>query len=173
MRSRIPALNHRRPIPDAVTLMIVFDLQCRDGGETFEAWFRSSADYDEQRAAGWSQCPFCQSAKVAKAPMAPRVPRKGSGNPLARLAALQAEMLKDSRWVGDEFTETARAMHSGEIEPEQVHGNATLEQAKSLVDDGVPVAPLPLPVDPAEPGQLIGAARSPYSSARRPRSSAG
>ena len=51
-------------------------------------------------------------------------------------------MLKDSRWVGDEFVETARAMHSGEIEPEQVHGNATLEQAKALVDDGVPVAPL-------------------------------
>ena len=57
-------------------------------------------------------------------------------------------MLKDSRWVGDEFTDTARAMHSGEIEPAQVHGNATLAQAKSLADDGVPVAPLPLPVIP-------------------------
>ena len=57
-------------------------------------------------------------------------------------------MLKDSRWVGDEFADTARAMHSGEIEPAQVHGNATLEQAKSLADDGVPVAPLPLPVIP-------------------------
>ena len=81
--------------------------------------------------------------------MAPRVPRKGCGsNRLARLAALQAEMLRNSRWVGDEFADTARAMHRGEIEPEQVHGNATLEQAKSLVDDGVPVAPLPLPVVP-------------------------
>jgi hypothetical protein len=39
-------------------------------------------------------------------------------------------------------------MHSGEIEPAQVHGNATLEQAKSLADDGIPVAPLPLPVTP-------------------------
>lgn len=128
--------------------MIVFDLQCRDGGETFEAWFRSSAEYEEQRAAGLVQCPMCQSANVEKAPMAPRVPRKGSDNPLARLAAMQAEMLKGSRWVGEEFVETARAMHAGEIEREQVHGSATLEQAKSLVDDGVPVAPLPLPVTP-------------------------
>ena len=97
--------------------MIVFDLQCRDGGETFEAWFRSGADFDEQRSAGLVQCPVCLSANVDKAPMAPRLPRKGSDQPIARLAALQAELLKKSRWVGDEFTDTARAMHSGEIEP--------------------------------------------------------
>ena len=128
--------------------MIVFDLHCREGGETFEAWFRSNADYEEQRASGLVSCPFCQSADVIKAPMAPRVPRKGSDSPLARLAAMQAELLKGSRWVGDQFADTARAMHSGEIEREQVHGNATLEQAKSLVDEGISVAPLPLPVTP-------------------------
>lgn len=128
--------------------MIVFDLQCRDGGETFEAWFRSSGDYEQQRGAGLVECPVCRSTNVDKAPMAPSVPRKSSGNPLARLASIQAEMLKDSRWVGDRFAETARAMHSGEIKSEQVHGNATLEQAKSLVEDGIPVAPLPLPVTP-------------------------
>jgi hypothetical protein len=129
--------------------MIVFELQCSVGCDSFEAWFRSSADYDEQRASQLVLCPFCQSSDVAKAPMAPRVPKKRSDdNPVARLAALQAEMLKGSRWVGDQFVDTARAMHSGEIEPEQVHGRATIEQAKSLVEDGVPVAPLPLPVVP-------------------------
>ena len=128
--------------------MIVFDLQCLDGGETLEAWFGSNADYEEQRAGGFVQCPMCRSSNVAKAPMAPRVPRKGGDNPLQQLAAIQSELLKNSRWVGDEFAETARAMHSGEIEHEQVHGSASLEQAKSLVEDGVPVAPLPLPVIP-------------------------
>ena len=128
--------------------MIVFDLQCRDGGETFEAWFRSSADYEEQREGGFVQCPFCQSANVEKAPMAPRVPRKGSDNVFVRLAAMQAELLKDSRWVGDKFADTARAIHSGEMAPEQVHGSTTLDQAKSLVDEGIPVAPLRLPVTP-------------------------
>jgi hypothetical protein len=87
-----------------------------------------------------------------QAPMAPRVPRKGASDPLARLAAVQAEMLKNSRWVGDKFADTARAIHAGEAEPEPVHGQATLAQAKSLAEDGVPVAPLPLPVVP--PGQV-------------------
>lgn len=128
--------------------MIVFDLQCRDSGETFEAWFRSSADFEEQLDGGLVQCPFCQSPNVTKAPMAPHVPKKAAGDPLARLASMQAEMLKNSRWVGDEFADTARAIHSGEVEPQQVHGNATIEQARSLVDDGIPVAPLPLPVVP-------------------------
>jgi len=132
--------------------MIVFDLQCRDGGETFEAWFRSSSDFDEQHDSGLVECPFCKSANVAKAPMAPSVPRKGAASRLAELAAMQTEVLRDSRWVGDAFVETARAMHSGEIEREQVHGCATFEQARSLVDDGVPVAPLLLPVVP--PKQL-------------------
>jgi hypothetical protein len=128
--------------------MIVFDLQCGHDCGAFEAWFRSSEDFDSQLKAGLVQCPLCRSTDVSKAPMAPRVPRKGSDNPVARLAAVQAEMLKDSRWVGDSFADTARAMHSGEAERELVHGNATLEQAKSLVDDGIPVAPLPLPVVP-------------------------
>ena len=132
--------------------MIVFDLQCRDCGETFEAWFASNADFDRQADGGLVRCPFCDSANVAKAPMAPRVPRKAEIAPLARLAALQGELLKESRWVGDRFAETARAIHSGEIEPQQVHGEATIEQAKSLIDDGVAIAPLPLPVVP--PDQL-------------------
>lgn len=132
--------------------MIVFDLQCEAGCSTFEAWFRSTSDYDEQRSAGMVQCPMCRSANITKAPMAPRVPKKSGPDPLARLAAIQAEMLQNSKWVGDQFTDKARAMHVGEIEPEQVHGSATLEQAKSLVEDGVPVAPLPLPVTP--PNQL-------------------
>ncbi|HEX2624884.1 MAG TPA: DUF1178 family protein [Sphingomicrobium sp.] len=132
--------------------MIVFDLHCLDSGETFEAWFRSGADYEDQKAAGLVQCPFCDSSRVAKAPMAPRVPRKSSGGALAKIAAMQAEALKDSRWVGDRFAETARAMQSGEIAPEQVHGQATLAEARSLAEEGVPVAPLPLPVVP--PGEV-------------------
>src|SRR5205085_6664747 len=126
--------------PGRGDLVIVFDLHCREAsctwGETFEAWFRSNADYEEQCSAGLVQCPICGSQSIEKAPMAPSVARKGASDPMARLAAMQAEVLKNSRWVGDEFADTARAMHSGEIEPAQVHGNATLEQAKSLAEEG-------------------------------------
>jgi hypothetical protein len=57
-------------------------------------------------------------------------------------------MLRESRWVGAEFADTARAIHAGEMEPQKVHGSATVEEARFLVDEGIPVAPLPLPVVP-------------------------
>lgn len=130
--------------------MIVFDLQCEESGDRFEAWFRSSADYEEQRERGLVQCPMCQSNRVMKAPMAPRVPRKSSAPNLAQLAAFQAELLKGSDWVGDRFAEQARAMHLGEIEQRPVHGSATAAEAKSLMEEGIPVAPLPLPITPPD-----------------------
>jgi hypothetical protein len=130
--------------------MIVYDLRCRDSGDVFEAWFRSSADYDEQTERGLVQCPTCRSARIEKAPMAPRVPAKSSGDarPLARLAAVQAKMLENSEWVGDRFADEARAIHLGDADARAVHGSATAAEAKSLIDEGVPVAPLPLPVVP-------------------------
>ena len=125
--------------------MIVFDLRCLASDDRFEAWFRSNADFEQQLEQGLVQCPFCASSDIAKAPMAPMVPKSD-------LAFLQAELLHDSRWVGDDFADTARAMHLGEIATELVHGQASIEQARSLVEEGVPIAPLPLPVVP--PKQL-------------------
>ena len=137
--------------------MIVFDLRCQAGGEVFEGWFASSADYSEQIERGLVQCPFCGSAEVGKAPMAPRVSRSGDAGMDARqamveLAELQEKLLSNSEWVGEQLPETARAMHLGEMERRPVHGQASAEEAKSLIDDGIPVLPLPLPVAP--PGQV-------------------
>ena len=128
--------------------MIVFDLDCGGCGQRCESWFGSNADYEEQRDSGLLTCPACGSAELAKAPMAPSVARKGSQS---KLAQIQDQLLKDSRWVGDKFVETARAMHSGETEAERVHGQATLGEARDLIGEGIPVCPLPLPVVP--PGQ--------------------
>ena len=133
--------------------MIVFDLHCADSGDRFEAWFGSNAEFERQRAQGLVQCPMCQSSAVSKAPMAPRLPRRsncggGVGAAIGELAELQAELLRGSRWVGDRFADTARAMHLGEAEVAAVHGEASAAEVRSLVDDGVPIAPLPLPVVP-------------------------
>ncbi len=130
--------------------MIVFDLRCEESGDVFEAWFQSGADFDDQKARGLVQCPICRSTRIAKAPMAPRVPARTAGGtaPLAQLAALQAKLLEDSQWVGDRFAQEARAIHLGESEARPVHGSATAAEAKSLIEEGVPVAPLPLPVVP-------------------------
>jgi hypothetical protein len=135
--------------------MIVFDLRCLRAGEVFEGWFASSADYAEQIERGLVQCPFCGSSEIEKAPMAPRV--SGTGDAWARramteLAEIQERLLSNSEWVGEELPETARAMHVGEVERRPVHGKATPEETRSLIEEGIPVLPLPLPVVP--PGQV-------------------
>ncbi len=132
--------------------MIVFDLHCANA-DRFEAWFRSTADFEQQLAQDLVKCPVCGSSEVTKAPMAPGIPTRsnrsaGVDGVIGQLASLQAKLLSGSRWVGDRFADTARAMHLGETESARVHGEATAEQARSLVEDGVPIAPLPLPVVP-------------------------
>lgn len=142
--------------------MIVFDLKCSDE-HVFEAWFKSSGAYEEQRAQGLIACPFCGDVAVTKAVMAPAVAAKGNQVPekalvspkgfkaaLAAIAQLQAKQLEASTWVGSAFAERARAMHQGDAPEAQIHGQATLAEAKALVEDGVPVAPLLVPVVPPE-----------------------
>ena len=147
--------------------MIVFDLKCT-GGHVFEAWFGSTNAYDEQRSGGMIACPMCGDTHVAKAVMAPNVSAKGNQRVLtptlqadaptpeavktamAQMAALQAKMLENSQWVGYSFADRARAMHDGDETPAPIHGQATVEQARELIEDGIAVAPLPLPVIPPE-----------------------
>ena len=137
--------------------MIVFDLRCLGGCAVFEGWFSSSSDFAEQTERGLVQCPYCGSDEVAKAPMAPRVSRSDGTaiegeDAIAALAALQARLLSNSEWVGADLPDTARAMHLGEIEPRPVHGQASADEARSLIEEGVSILPLPLPVVP--PGQV-------------------
>ncbi len=137
--------------------MIVFDLRCTDG-HVFEAWFASSAAYDEQRGRRLIACPMCGDTGIDKAVMAPNIAPKGGGAPspetvkaaLAVLAQAQQQALKGSTWVGNAFASRARAMHSGEVDPAPIHGQATRAEAKALAEEGVAVAPLPLPVVPPD-----------------------
>ncbi|RXZ66066.1 DUF1178 family protein [Pelagerythrobacter rhizovicinus] len=152
--------------------MIVFDLSCAEG-HRFEGWFGSSDDFAGQQARGLVTCPQCGSAEIVKAPMAPAVGAKGnqraavsqSRKPMSggkipaevrkameALAKAQAKALENSRWVGDDFAEESRAMHYGEKDLEAIHGKATLNEAKELLEEGISLAPLPFPV--AEPDEL-------------------
>lgn len=145
--------------------MIIFDLRCAPAGHVFEAWFASSSAFEDQRGRGLVACPLCGSAEIAKAPMAPAVGAKGnssqasspshlSGAPeavktmLAAVAEIQKTMLAGSESVGPRFADEARAIHLGEADPRPIHGEATRAEAESLIEDGVPIAPLPFPVIP-------------------------
>jgi hypothetical protein len=140
--------------------VIAFDLRCA-ATHVFEAWFGSSAAYEEQRAGGLIACPLCGDTDVAKAVMAPNIAAKGNQAPavpdaaamkaaFAAIQQAQAEALKSSEWVGVQFADKARAMHSGKTPSAPIHGQATREEARALVEEGVPVAPLLVPVVPPE-----------------------
>jgi hypothetical protein len=140
--------------------MIVFDLRC-SGDHVFEAWFASSSAFEDQRARGLVMCPVCGAVEVEKAVMAPRVAAKGNSSAAAAakpdiagmmraIATAQAAALKQSRWVGSDFADEARAIHNGEKPDTLIHGQATREEARALAEDGVPIAPLLVPVVPPE-----------------------
>jgi hypothetical protein len=136
--------------------VIVYNLRCRNSHE-FEGWFRDSAAFDTQSKGGKLTCPVCDSRKVEKAIMAPAV----SGAKKSAVTTDEAKKMRqfmtglrkyvqeNADYVGPNFAEEARKIHYGEAEDRHIYGEASLEEAKELVDEGVDVAPLPPDIDSA------------------------
>lgn len=145
--------------------MIRYTLKCADG-HVFESWFQDAAAYDRLATAGTLTCAECGGGGVEKSLMAPKVrtgrnesaepagrpraqPRPmGAGMPdklLRAMAELRASVEANTVDVGHDFARQARAMHEGEIDDRPIRGEATAEEAKALLEDGVPAIPLPFP----------------------------
>lgn len=136
--------------------MIRYTLTC-DQDHHFESWFQTSAAFDALAASGHLSCTICGSTQVARAMMAPSVPTKGNRKaddkkadlsaPLStaetELAALRKQVEENSDYVGLSFAQEARKMHDGEAPERAIYGEAKLDEARKLIEDGVPVAPLP------------------------------
>lgn len=148
--------------------MKVLDLQCAHG-HVFEGWFSTADDFEDQLARRLLECPLCGDGTITRLPSAPRL-NLGAGAPegappkpvapdagsraVAALppAALQAAWLQmvrrvvaETEDVGARFADEARRMHHGEAEARAIRGEATAEQTRELLDEGIPVMPLPLP----------------------------
>ena len=134
--------------------MIKYALTCdRDHG--FEGWFGSSTDYDHQAGRGLLECPVCGSAVVRKQIMAPAVAgtkaqKSAPGVPsqmrsvmMEAMGKVRAHVEENFDYVGDAFAKEARDIHEGKSEERGIYGEATPKDVKKLVEDGVPVAPLP------------------------------
>jgi hypothetical protein len=153
--------------------MIRYNLHC-ERGHAFESWFQSSSAYDSQIKRKLVNCPACGSVKIEKAIMAPQIARKKDGGqapqpetttevstvpstPLmmaqerelrAKLKELRDHVTKNADNVGEQFSTEARKMHYGDIEHRPIYGEATPDEARSLIDEGIEVSPLPvLPED--------------------------
>ncbi|MCZ8079290.1 MAG: DUF1178 family protein [Fuscovulum sp.] len=133
--------------------MIRFSLKCAKD-HSFESWFPSGSAFDTLKAAGHVACPVCGSGEVEKALMAPSVAalrgeaeRPSLGAPAteleAALAALRRQVEENSDYVGMDFVTEARRMHAGEVPERAIHGEARADEARKLLEDGVPVTPLP------------------------------
>ena len=134
--------------------MIRFALICEHEHE-FEGWFRSNDDFDTQKKRGFVDCPTCGSHKVQKALMAPAVSTarkqetialamgEAQKQALAQLKAMAEKVRENADYVGDKFAEEARKIHFGESDPRGIYGEATLDEAKSLAEDGIEFMPIP------------------------------
>lgn len=148
--------------------MIRYTLKCSEG-HVFESWFKNADAFDGLNAAGQVSCPTCGASDVAKSLMAPKVrPARNAAKPPApatqstpdtpavaapvaapspeieaEIAKLRAKVEADSEYVGESFAQEARAMHLGDSPERSIYGEAKLEDAKELLEDGVPVMPLP------------------------------
>jgi hypothetical protein len=142
-----------------VSPMIVYDLKCRRG-HVFEGWFAGSAAFERQVKAGSVHCPECGSAKVTKAPMAPRLSRGAEAPaapapaPAAQPAADKgAEVLRQLRqhveknfdYVGKEFAEEARRIHYREADARNIYGEATEKESADLREEGIDFGSMPWP----------------------------
>ena len=134
--------------------MIRYSLTCPQSHE-FDSWFQSAAAFDVLAKAGHLSCPNCGAGEVTKALMAPSVstPAKSSAGAVpdlarktettAALAAMRQEIEANSEYVGMNFVAEARAIHNGTSPERAIYGKARLDEARKLIEDGVPVAPLP------------------------------
>ncbi|MEL5877375.1 DUF1178 family protein [Cereibacter sphaeroides] len=136
--------------------MIRYSLRCpEDHG--FESWFQSSDAFDDLLAAGRVACPVCGSSSVEKVLMAPAVrpARKAAAGPPPKplsapasqmeeaFRALRRQVEENSEYVGMNFATEARKIHEGDAPERAIYGEAKPEEARRLIEDGVPVAPLP------------------------------
>ena len=142
--------------------MIRYSLACPFDHE-FEGWFGTSSDFDDQSSRGLIGCPVCGSTNVRKAIMAPAVVGAKKADPIATSAEQRAMVMQAMEAVrehiethfddvGDSFATEARAIHEGRSEQRGIYGQASPKEVKNLVEDGVPV--LPLPPSPVEKQKL-------------------
>ncbi len=133
--------------------MIRYALVC-EHAHTFEGWFGSSADYNDQAARGLVACPMCDTTDVAKQIMAPAVsgtkkraedslPAPARTMMMEAMGKVRAHVEANFDYVGDAFAKEARDIHEGRSEQRGIYGEAKPAEVKALREDGIGVAPLP------------------------------
>lgn len=144
--------------------MKVLDLECAQG-HTFEGWFASEADFVIQRQNSQVLCPACGDPSVTKKLSAPRLSLSGGRakpdqspdlvvtqggvvhhDATSAWLALARQVVANTVDVGKNFAEEARKIHYGEQPERGIRGIASHEETQGLLDEGIDVVSLPLPL---------------------------
>lgn len=138
--------------------MIKYALQCADCLHGYDAWFGSSAGFDDQKSRGLVECPVCGSVDVDKQIMAPSVSGTRKDKPSSPeefvqrvTSAARKHIAENCDYVGKEFASEARSMYYGDTEERPIWGEVTEEEKAALKDEGIPAEPLPAPFVPKLP----------------------
>lgn len=134
----------------------VYNLACCQG-HVFEGWFSSAQACDDQQARGLLSCPVCGTHEVKRGLSAPRLnlaasraSRQGAApeaapDPKALAQAITAlrQWVSQADNVGKAFAVEALRMHRGEVPERAIRGETTPEQREELLEEGVPILPIP------------------------------
>lgn len=126
--------------------MIVLNLTCANNHE-FEGWFASSAEFDRQAETRLVSCPYCSDLGITRRPSSPHVKRAAAPAPNQAEAMVHAlvQLAAQSDNVGEQFPEEARKIHYQEVAPRSIRGVASSSEVKALIEEGIPILPVPLP----------------------------
>lgn len=135
--------------------MIVFDIKC-DSDHIFEVWFDNSLSFQNQLKKKLISCPYCNSNNVIKSIMSPNISTKSSSSNKNNkklsiynnyIKKIKSEILSKSEYVGREFSKEARKIHYGESNNKSIYGEATNNEVKDLVEEGIELIRLPWALD--------------------------
>jgi hypothetical protein len=93
---------------------------------------------------------MCGDTHVSRLPSGPRVKRGGeSAEParqmMAHMMRTLLDMARSSEDVAERFPEEARRIHYGETEKRSIRGQATMQETRDLLEEGIYVLPVPFP----------------------------
>ncbi len=151
---------------------LIYDLEC-EFGHQFEGWFRSAADFKQQKTDGLISCPECQTQAVRKLPSKLHIAKSINSNESMAATCTNPKsnfhfhdtfdspqkltvatgfviakqvmqaLVRHSEDVGADFAKEARKIYYEEAPARAIRGHASAQEYEQLREEGIDIIPLP------------------------------
>ena len=135
--------------------MIKYKLNCKNCEISFDSWFASSKEYEKLKKKNLLNCHVCNSRKVEKSLMAPKLINKPISKSFDnqnlklkkisnKIKEYQKFIKNNFEFVGKNFAYEARSIHyNNKKKNKGIYGTATKEEIKELKEEGVKTETIP------------------------------